>query len=282
MNNSGNSKSIFAATEFVAFDTETTGIWAPGHKIVEIAGVKFSIEKGLIGTFQELINPGRAMSPEVIAVHGITDDMLVGRDKADQVLRRFEQFCAPDAVMIAHNAGFDISFVACELERLGRKFSPNRVLDTIDIFRKFFPGEEFYSLLSLAKSFSIAESQEHRALQDAELVRRLFMVALDKMPSFGSWEEIESLLQVARMDSWQSATTDVPAEFEPILGAIQAETKIEMTYSSPTVSDSTRTIKPIQIFRHGRHLYLMAYCFLVNDERTFRLDRIGEFKLLNE
>ncbi len=282
METADNSKSILNRLEFVAFDTETTGIWAPSHKIVEIAGVKFSIDKGIIANFQELINPGRSMPAEVISIHGITDEMVAEADKADSVLQRFETFCGPDSILIAHNAGFDISFVACELERLGRKFTSNAILDTIDIFRKFFPGQDSYSLLSLSRSFSIADSQQHRALGDAELVRELFLLALEKLPLFNNWEEIEATLQVSRMDSWQSATTDVPPEFEPILQAIQADTKMEMTYSSPNASQSKRTVKPIQVFRHNRNLYLMAYCFLVNDERTFRLDRIEQFRLIDE
>ena len=95
---------------FVAFDTETTGMWAPVHRLVEIGGVRFSIEGGTLGSFSELIHPQRAMPPEVIPIHGITDNMVAGADTADNVLLRFGEFCG-DAILIAHNAPFDLSFL---------------------------------------------------------------------------------------------------------------------------------------------------------------------------
>ena len=102
---------------YVAFDTETTGLWAASHRIVEIGAVKFvpAIEKFV--TFQHLINPQRTMPEDVIEIHGITDDMVAKAETADIVLKRFIKFCGEDSILIAHNALFDISFVAGELER---------------------------------------------------------------------------------------------------------------------------------------------------------------------
>ncbi|MBD3402519.1 hypothetical protein GF420_06465, partial [candidate division GN15 bacterium] len=64
-----------AKQRFVAFDTETTGLWAASHRIVEIAGVAFRPGSEQTQHFQELVNPGRPMPEEVIGIHGITDAM---------------------------------------------------------------------------------------------------------------------------------------------------------------------------------------------------------------
>lgn len=150
-------------TTFVAFDTETTGLLALSHHIVEIAAVKFRLDSEKTEQFQELVNPGVPMPEEVIAIHGISDQMVAGAGSIAEVLPRFIEFCGQDSILIAHNAPFDISFVAQELKRTGLSFGPIRVIDTVDIFRKFYPRLPRYSLLALAKQFRVADSQSHRA-----------------------------------------------------------------------------------------------------------------------
>src|SRR5210317_2168861 len=82
---------------FIAFDTETTGIWAPVNRLVELSAVKFSLKEGEIATFDKLINPGRKIPEEVIKIHGITDEMVKGFPKASVVLKDFIPFCGEDS-----------------------------------------------------------------------------------------------------------------------------------------------------------------------------------------
>ena len=94
----------------VAFDTETTGLWAVSDRLVEIGAVKFRLGENPTATFQELINPEREIPPDAIAVHHIGNSMVLNAPKAAGVLERFVEFIG-DAVLVAHNAPFDISFV---------------------------------------------------------------------------------------------------------------------------------------------------------------------------
>ena len=119
---------------FVAFDTETTGLWAISNRLVEIAAVRFTLEEGQIDSFQSLINPQRTIPSEVIGIHGITDDMVADSDPVGPVLSRFIDWLDPEDILIAHNAMFDISFVACELERESMAFGDN--LNDLEMIRE--------------------------------------------------------------------------------------------------------------------------------------------------
>lgn len=267
---------------FVAFDTETTGMWAPINRVVEIAAVKFSLGNGELGSFQSLINPRRQIPPEVIRIHGITDEMVKDSPTANQVLEQFMTFCGTDSILVAHNAPFDISFVGSELHRAGLKFGPNPILDTVDIYHRFFPGLPSYSLLNLSKHFGIAQSQEHRALSDAILVHRLVANAEDKLTEINSLSDMEKLLTVHRMDAWQPESTSLPDDFVDLQQAIDSGRKVEIDYNHPVKSSATRVIHPQHVFKLGSNFYINAYCELAKGERTFRMDRILRYKVLVE
>jgi DNA polymerase III subunit epsilon len=262
---------------FVAFDTETTGMWAPVHRMVEIGGVRFSIADGILGSFSELIHPQRAMPPEVIPIHGITDDMIAGAETADNVLRRFGDFCG-DAILIAHNAPFDLSFVVSELERFGMPLWQNPVLDTVDISRRAFPGQNSYSLLSLAKSLKLAESQLHRAQADADLVRQLFLSALPYFQKVESLESMRTMADVISFDELRPQPVVLSPEQKLLGDAITSGGRIEIRYARPDAAVTVRIIRPRWLHSRRSTTYLTAFCELAKDERTFRLDRILEMR----
>ncbi len=265
---------------FVAFDTETTGMWAPINRVVEIAAVKFSLDSGEMGSFQSLVNPQRQIPPEVIRIHGITDEMVQDSPTAEQAMEQFMTFCGADSILVAHNAPFDISFVGSELHRTGLKFGPNPILDTVDIYHRFFPGLPSYSLLNLSKHFGIAQSQEHRALSDAILVHRLVAMAEDKLIEIHSLDDLEKLLTVHRMDAWQPESAPLPDEFADLQQAIDSGRKVEIDYNHPVKSSATRIIHPRHVFKLGSIFYINGYCELAKGERTFRMDRILRYEVL--
>ena len=266
----------------IAFDTETTGMWAPTNRIVEIAAVRFSLTHGDLGIYQSLVNPGRHIPEEVTQIHGITDDMVESAPHIKPVLEEFGAFCGVDSTLIAHNAPFDISFVGCELDRAGLAFGDNPILDTVDICHRFFPGLASYSLLNLARHFNIAQSQEHRALSDALIVKQLLLKAIEKMNETGAGVDIEETLTVHRMSAWQGEPTILPDEFADIQQAIAERRKLEIDYNHPVKSSATRTIHPQQVFKLGAVFYINAYCELARAERTFRLDRIISYRVLQD
>lgn len=265
---------------FVAFDTETTGLWAPAHRLVELAAVKFHPGERSVDTFQSLINPQRPIPDEVIEIHGITDEMVAEAPMVKLVLERFIEFCRDDSILIAHNALFDISFVSCELARVGLTFGDNPILDTVDIYHRLSPGLESYSLLSLVSRFDIAQTQQHRALEDAELVRRLFLKAAERFDAIHDVNELKSSFTTCTMAEWPGEARELPAEFGELNRALKQNLRVEITYQSRSQPVHTRVIQPRQVYVIRSTFYINAFCERSRAERTFRLDRIERFKVL--
>jgi len=265
---------------FVAFDTETTGLWAPSNRIVELGAVKFSLIDGELESFQSLVNPEREMPPEVIGVHGITDEMVADAPKIGSILEQFIEFCGDESILVAHNAPFDIAFVGCELERVGLQFGENLIIDTVEIFRTLFPGLPSYSLLSLSKQFEIAVSQTHRALDDARLVAGLIKHAAPKFPSIDNRDELQRMMTCYHMNDWQSQPKQIPDEFKIVHEAQVSGSRLQIVYSSPDKPDHSRTVRVRNIFQLNTRFYMNAFCERVNAERTFRLDRIRSAELV--
>ncbi len=267
---------------FVAFDTETTGMWAPINRIVEIGAVKFSLQSGVLDTFQTLVNPQRKIPDDVVEIHGITDDMVKQSPPIKPALEQFMAFCGTDSILVAHNAPFDISFVGNETTRAGLEFGPNPILDTVDIYHRYFPGLTSYSLLSLAKHFKLAQSQEHRALGDARLVHGLVLNAASRLSEINDASDLENKLAIYRMESWQSEPVLLPEDFSDLQQAIANSLRVEIDYDHPVRSAATRVIRPQQVFKLCSLFYINAYCEMAAGERTFRLDRILSYRVLTE
>ncbi len=265
---------------FVAFDTETTGLFAATNKVVEIGAVKFRLGQPDAETFQELVNPGRRIPVDAIRVHGITDEMVSLAEPAGPVLERFIAFCGRDSLLISHNAPFDISFVGWELNRAGTNFGDNPILDTIDIYRRLFPGLYSYSLLSLVTHFGISQSQEHRALADAVFVQKLFEQAAPLFPEADSVKSLLASFDVHRMNEWSGDEVDLPDTYSDLKLALDTRQCLEIIYESPTRGSEMRRIWPKRLYAMGNTIYLTAFCEKAVAERTFRLDRLVSFKLL--
>ena len=163
----------------IVLDTETTGFEPrQGHRMVEIACVELQDFLPTGRSFHVYIDPERDMPPEAEKVHGLSAAFLKGKPKfADtEVAEAFIEFVG-DAFLIAHNAGFDRSFVNFELERCGRGVIPEpRWIDTLALAQKRFPGM-YNSLDALCKRFniSLAEREKHGALIDAKLLASVYL-----------------------------------------------------------------------------------------------------------
>ena len=266
--------------EFVAFDTETTGLWAPSNKIVEVGAVKFRLGQIDCERFQALVNPERSIPLETIRVHNITDSMVRNAETIRPVLEQFMEFCGPDSVLIAHNALFDISFIGCEMDRVGLSLPTNPILDTVDLARRFQPGLDSYSLLSLAQKFKISRTQNHRATDDAALVWKLFLYVSQDFPPTADATAFRRQFTFYSVDQWQGEVRPLPEEFADIQIAIDEKTRLEIVYQSNNHPPQTRVIRPFQVHSLKSNHYITAYCERAESERTFRLDRIRSFRLL--
>jgi DNA polymerase-3 subunit epsilon len=159
-------------TTFVVVDLETTGGRATartGHcdAITEIGAVK--VRGGVVlGEFATLVDPGRDIPPQIVALTGITTAMVCNAPVIDAVLPMFLEF-ARGAVLVAHNAGFDIGFLKAAARRCDIVWPRPPVLCTVRLARRVLTREEAPSvrLAALSKLFAAATQPTHRALDDA-------------------------------------------------------------------------------------------------------------------
>jgi len=161
----------------IIFDTETTGLDPrDGHRMVEFAGIEMH-ERVPTGRFLHFhLNPGRSMPPEAEAVHGLTDSFLSDKPKFREKAAELIEFLG-DAIIVAHNAQFDMRFLNFELETAGLPaLDGGRVVDTLELARKRFPGAK-HSLDALCSRFGIDRSARvrHGALIDAELLADVYV-----------------------------------------------------------------------------------------------------------
>lgn len=271
---------LYGDRYLVAFDTETTGLWALTNRLVEIGAVRFRLGEEPADKFQELINPGREIPADAIAVHHISDAMVADAPTAAEVLPKFVEFIS-NGILIAHNAPFDISFIGSELDRAQLTIPANPVLDTVDIFHRLFPGAPSYSLLSLVTAFRISQNQEHRALSDALHVRSLMEAAALRLLDLPDPTEAARAFAVHSLTEWRAKEIDLPSEFTDITLAIEKKLAIEMLYATENGMPQRRIVHPKQIQAHRAYFYLVAYCQTAQAERTFRLDRIQSFQLID-
>ncbi|MCH5251929.1 MAG: PolC-type DNA polymerase III, partial [Lachnospiraceae bacterium] len=171
---------------FVVFDLETTGFSPTRNRIIEIGAVK--VEKGKItDRFSTFVNPGVPIPPRITEVTSITDAMVAEAPEIETVLPEFLDFCE-DSVLVAHNAGFDYSFICKKSEEQGRKVDFT-VVDTVGIARVLFPHLARYTLDNVAKTMKISLENHHRAVEDAEATAGIF----EKMITLLQKEGIEDL-----------------------------------------------------------------------------------------
>lgn len=168
---------------FVAFDFETTGLHAASDRVVEFGAVRFQLGREL-ATFQQLVNPGIPIHPQAASVNGINDEMVSNMPKIGAVLPEFMHFVG-DALLIAHNAEFDVAFLRAELQRTGMPTVTNPIIDTQRLAQRAFPGKKSYALQSLVEMLAIPPDTAHRAVQDARQSMIVFQRCVEALAFMG-------------------------------------------------------------------------------------------------
>ncbi|MBX3531473.1 MAG: DNA polymerase III subunit epsilon [Rhizobiaceae bacterium] len=161
----------------IIFDTETTGLDNRADRIIELGAIELVNRFPTGRTFHEYINPqGRPVHPEALAIHGISDAQLAGKPIFPDVAGRFLEFI-DGAMLVAHNAMFDLGFINAEFERVGHPLvEVARIVDTLAIARRKHPmGPN--SLDALCKRYRIDNSHrtKHGALLDSELLAEVYI-----------------------------------------------------------------------------------------------------------
>ena len=161
----------------IVLDTETTGLSVgQGDRIVEIGAVELINLVPTGKTFHAYIKPDRSISDGARNITGLTDAFLFSKPRFAEIAAAFINFIG-DSVMVIHNASFDIGFINAEFARINvPAVNPERVVDTLAIARKRFPGAQA-SLDALCRRFAIDLSgrEKHGALLDAELLAQVYL-----------------------------------------------------------------------------------------------------------
>ncbi len=157
---------------FVVFDIETTGFSPVNNKIIEIGAVKV-VEGQITERFSAFVNPEVPIPFEIEKLTGIQDDMVIGEPTIDVILPQFLAFCG-DAVLVAHNANFDMSFIKENCDRLSIAHDFTYV-DTVGIARILLPGQAKHTLDAVAKTLGVSLENHHRAVDDAEATAEIFV-----------------------------------------------------------------------------------------------------------
>jgi DNA polymerase-3 subunit epsilon len=161
----------------VLFDTETTGLDPlTGHRVIEVAALELIGDLPTGKHFHALIHPERDIPDEVVRIHGITLDRLIGKPRFSEIAEALVDFFG-DGPLVAHNAPFDFAFVDAELARVGRPgLARARMVDTLALAQKRFPGLP-NSLDALCRRFGIdlSERTSHNALLDCRLLAEVYV-----------------------------------------------------------------------------------------------------------
>jgi DNA polymerase-3 subunit epsilon len=169
---------------FCVLDIETTGSDRGGDGITEIGVVRVRGGEHL-GTMATLVNPGRAITPMVVVLTGITDSMVAAAPRIETVLPTLQEFIG-DAVIVGHNVGFDMGFINTALRRSGREPFRNTVVDTLPLARRLVRDEvPDCRLGTLANRFRLSRKPTHRALDDAWATTELLHVLLERAAGLG-------------------------------------------------------------------------------------------------
>lgn len=178
----------------IVLDTETTGMNPlEGHRIIEIGCLELENRRLTGRTFHHYLQPDRLIDPEAIAVHGITDEFLVGKPRFHEVAADFVEFVR-GAELVIHNAAFDLSFMDHEMKRLDPEFGSFRaicpVLDTLLMARQKHIGQK-NTLDALAKRYFVDHRQRnyHGALLDAEILADVYLAMTGGQVGLGLQEE---------------------------------------------------------------------------------------------
>ena len=156
--------------EIVCFDIETTGLKVTQEAITEIGAVRLRNGE-IVETFQTFVDPERRLTPEIIGLTGITDDMLRGAPKLKDALTAFLAF-AGNAPLAAHNAEFDISFIRAGCRKCSIPFEPTYI-DTLILAQNLLPGLGKYKLDIVADHLQLPQFNHHRASDDAVPVAQM-------------------------------------------------------------------------------------------------------------
>ena len=202
--------------DFVVFDIETTGFSPVENRIIEIGAVKVCGGK-IVDRFSAFVNPEVPIPFEIEKLTGIRDDMVVGAETIESVLPKFLNF-SEGCMLVAHNAGFDMSFIMenCDRQGISHDFT---YVDTVGMARVMLPAQSKHTLDAVAKTLGVSLVNHHRAVDDAEATAEIFVKLIEMMAKDG-------ITTLAQINEKGKASPDIIKRLPTYHGIILAKNNV--------------------------------------------------------
>jgi DNA polymerase III epsilon subunit-like protein len=185
-------------------------------------------------------------------VHGVTDRIVRGKPTIKHVLPGFIKFFGPpDAVLLAHNARFDLAFLAMALTRLGITFPPHSLFDTLDMARRLSRTWPSHNSETVATRPKVTNGAEHRALADACLVKDIFLATLKDVPTVKSIADLVHISPLLTSGDTPVCAIQPRAGFEALTTAMAERCAIAIVYDRESQRPGPRKITP-RLMLEGR------------------------------
>ncbi len=258
--------------DFVAFDTETTGLVASTERVIELSGVRFSFD-GEIDRFESLIDPQRAIPPDSIRMHGIQDEDVRGQPLFADAVGGFLDLI-DGTVVLAHNAEFDVGFLAHEAHRAGRKMPRVPVVDTVEISRALREDLPNHKLETISKALNCPAPTYHRALADSVTLMNVFLGLVDGMDDRPLRELFALTSGVLTFGPDERLWMWLPPEMAPLEEALVSGGRVNLLYEPEGRRSETHEVTPRGWIRRTGATFLVARSERDHTDRNFRLDWI--------
>jgi DNA polymerase III epsilon subunit family exonuclease len=255
---------------FAFLDIETTGLspWF-GDRICQIA-VILTEGRRIKTTLDLLINPEHEISPAAFHINGLNESKLSAAPRFEEVTKQLEALLN-DAIIVCHNAQFDLQFLDNEYRKLGRTAEYPNLIDTLVLAREYFDLPS-YTLSYLAEAFNISKRmQVSRAQADALAAKNIFFAMMDALKPKG--KPLDHYIGIYNSPAWPHEGVYLPTELSE---AIYSGKRLFIKYMDKDGEISERWITPKEVIGLADYIYLRAHCHTRDAERTFRLDRIIE------
>lgn len=259
----------------VFVDVETTGLDpTTGDRVCEIALLRVQGTQEL-ARFESLVHPQRPMHPGAMAVHGITDAMLAEAPPFAAILPQVWALLQ-QAVLVAHNARFDVGFLRHEWQMAGQALPSLAVADTLALAQARYRFRH-NSLGAIADELGIKTAGLHRAMADVYTTWQVWQrFVLDLQP--------EGPLTLAHVmyPNPRRPVAEIAAMITALQEAIPTGKPLRMRYQPDKAPETVRVVQPLEMYYDRGHGYVRAFCHLRQEERNFRFDRIAELTFVLE
>jgi DNA polymerase III subunit epsilon len=263
----------------IAFDLETSGKYPLGSEICEMAAVKWK-DGEIIETFETLVKPSKKMSDEVIAIHGITNEMVLHQSSIEEKIKSFYDF-VKDSVMIAHHSPFDMGFLAWEFEKAGLELPKNPVLCSSLLSRVLIKESPNHRLVTLANTLGVSPGNSHRALDDA---KTCLYVGIECFKRLGLDQPLSLAIKTQGQNlMWQDFSIDSLRETDVgrvLVRAVIDEVDVEIVYQGGSRPGRGRPVSPKGIVRGPQRDFLVADDFQGGVEKRYYINRVDSAKFL--